>query len=255
MKKILILSFLTILIISCQSNSNFNKKNNYYKGIENEREIYLTFINDTIVAINQDSLKTCGWSFMFFKSNENGLYKTNELKTDTIWFKTLNNNVVMTETNDSLIFEKIELSKSEIDRIQKDIEISQNFAVKGIIYECGYTIKDVSYFYESAIQEAKYNLKNPNSAKFNKAYIHKHKNFNENNKYVKTKTTLVTLDIEAKNGFGNFTENTYYVFFIPDPNNESKYDIKFSDSSILENDIMSSYQKAVNELEEMKMED
>lgn len=234
MKKTLLLSFLTICIISCQSNSDFNKSGKFYKGIDNDKELYLTFINDTIVAINSDSLKTCGWNFMKFESNEKGLFKTNELKTDTVWFKAKEKNVEMTATNENLIFDKIELSKSEIDKIQKDIEISQNFADKGILYECEYTIKEVGYFYERAVQEVKYKLKNPNSAKFNEAYIHKHKAFDKDNEYVKSTTTLVSLDVEAKNGFGNFTEDTYYVFFFPREDDKTKYDVEFSDTSVLD---------------------
>jgi|GEM_PF-5034666 len=234
MKKILLLSFLTICIISCQSNSDFNKTGKFYKGIDNDKELYLTFINDTIVAFNSDSLKTCGWNFMKFESNEKGLFKTNELKTDTVWFKAKEKNVEMTATNENLIFDKIELSKSEIDKIQKDIEISQNFGDKGILYECEYTIKDIGYFYERAVDKVKNRLKNPSSAKFNEAYIYKHKTSNENNEYLKSTTTVVSLDVEAKNGFGNFTESKYYVFFIPREEDKSKYDIEFSDSPVLD---------------------
>src|SRR5690606_38394478 len=109
---------------------------------------------------------------------------------------------------------------SKIDNIKKEIEMSQIFSDKGILFECEYTFKEVGYFYEKAVQKAKYNLKNPNSAKFNEAYIHRHKGINENGEYLETTTTLVSLDVEAKNGFGNFTEDTYYVFFIPREKNK-----------------------------------
>ena len=234
MRKILLIPFLTICIISCQSNSDFNESGKFYKGIENDKELYLTFIDDTIIAFNSDSLKTCGWNFTKFESNENGLFKTNELKTDTVWFKAKDKKIEMTTTNENLIFEKFELPNSQIDKIQKDIEISQNFSDKGIVYECDYTIKEVGYFYERAINKVKSRLKNPSSAKFNEAYIHKHKSFTEDNEYEKTTTTLVSLDVEAKNGFGNFTENKYYVFFFPREDDKSKYDIEFSDSSVLD---------------------
>ena len=234
MKKILQLSFLTILMISCQSNSDFNESGKFYKGIDNDKDLYLTFINDTIIAFNSDSLKTCAWNFMEFKSNENGLYKTNELKTDTIWFKPKEQNIEMIATNENLVFERFDMPKTEIDKIKKDIEISQNFADKGILYECEYTIKEVGYFYERAVNEVKNKLKNPSSAKFNEAYIHKHKSFTEDYEYEKSTTTLVSLDVEAKNGFGNFTESKYYVFFFPREEDKTKYDIEFSDSSVLD---------------------
>ncbi|WP_033961267.1 hypothetical protein [Psychroserpens jangbogonensis] len=259
MKRTIILSILTILIISCQSNSNFNEKNRFYKGIENEKELYVTFINDTVVAINSDSLKTCSWIFKEFKYNKNGLYKTNELKTDTVWLKPKGKKIELTQTNKKLIFERIDLPKSEIAKIQKEIEISQNFAEKGILYECEYTIKEVGYFYERAIQEVKDKLKNPSSAKFNKAYIHKQSEFNENSQYVETNNTLVSLNVEAKNGFGNFTESKYYVFFIPKQDDSSKYDIKFSDSPILESDLKdrlkSTMDEAIDELESLDLEE
>src|SRR5690606_25276684 len=98
MKNISIIAILATLIISCESNSKFNEKNKFYKGIDNNREIYLTFINDTVVGINSDSLKTCGWNFMSFEHSTNGLFKTNELKTDTIWFKAKESDVMMTES-------------------------------------------------------------------------------------------------------------------------------------------------------------
>ena len=221
-------------MISCQSNSDFNESGKFYKGVDNDKDLYLTFINDTIIAFNSDSLKTCAWNFMEFKSNENGLYKTNELKTDTIWFKPKEQNIEMIATNENLVFEKFDVPKTEIDKIKKDIEISQNFADKGILYECEYTIKEVGYFYERAVNQVKNKLKNPSSAKFNEAYIHKHKSFTEDNEYEKSTTTLVSLDVEAKNGFGNFTESKYYVFFFPREEDKTKYDIEFSDSSVLD---------------------
>ncbi|MCW8980458.1 MAG: hypothetical protein OQJ83_03635 [Altibacter sp.] len=234
MKRILLLSFLTTLIISCHSNSNFNKSGKFYKGIDNGKELFLTFINDTVAALNSDSLKTCGWNFMNFESINRGLFKTNELKTDTVWFIAKEKDIEMILTNENLIFEKIELPKSEIVKIQKDIEISQNFADKGILFDCEYSIKDIGYFYERAVEKVKNRLKNPSSAKFNEAYIHKHKTFNEDDEYLKSTTTVVSLDVEAKNGFGNFTESKYYVFFIPREDDESKYDIEFSDSPVLD---------------------
>ena len=254
MKKFQLITFFTILLFSCQSKTDFNEKNKFFKGIDNDREIYLTFINDTIVAINSDSLKTCSWNFMLFENSFNGLFKTNELKTDTIWFKANDKGVLMTESKDSLIFKTIKLIDSKIEKVQKDIEIARNFSDKGIVYECGYEIKEVSYFYERAIQEAKYKLKNPNSAKFIEAYIHKNKEFNEKNEYVKTKTTVVSLDVEAKNGFGNFIENTYYIFFIPKNEDESKFDIEFSDSPILKSSILDIYKDALKDLENSDIE-
>ena len=100
MKKTLLLLFLTICIISCQSNSDFNESGKFYKGIDNDKELYLTFINDTIIAFNSDSLKTCGWNFMKFESNENGLFKTNELKTDTVWSVNSSGNIQLIFIND-----------------------------------------------------------------------------------------------------------------------------------------------------------
>jgi hypothetical protein len=247
MKKNLVLIFLSILTAACQSSLDFNDKNKVYKGIDNEDEIYVTFIDDSIVAINSDIFKNCGWNFMHFSKDKNGLFQTNELKTDTAWFKSDAQNVKMIEANDSLLFEKIDLTKTEISKLENNIEISKNFASKGIIYECGYSIKEVSYFYERAIQEVKTNLKNPNSAKFNEVYIHKHKVFNDNHEYLETKTTKVSLDVEAKNGFGNFTEDTYYVFFTPKKEDNSKYDIEFSDSPILKFDLTERYQKLIDE--------
>lgn len=234
-------------MISCQSSLDFNEKNKVYKGIDNEMELYLTFINDTIVGINSDIFKNCSWNFMHFNKDKNGLYRTNELKTDTTWFRPEGQNVKMIEANNALIFEKIELTKTEIDKLEKDIEFSQNFTNKGIIYECGFVAKEIGYFHEKAIQEVKNNLKNPNSAKFNEVYIHKYKEFNGNNEYLETKTTKVSIDVEAKNGFGNFTEDTYYVFFTPKKEDISKYDIEFSDAPILNSDLSERFQKLIDE--------
>lgn len=234
MKNLLALIVLIISINSCQINSNFNETGIFYKGLDADRDLYLTFINDTIVAINSDSLKACAWSFLKFEYNEKGLFRTNELKTDTIWFKPKDRSVQMNENNDSLIFNTVELTKSKIDKLKKDIEISQNFSDKGILYECEYTIKEVGYFYERAVNQVKNKLKNPSSAKFNEAYIHKHKWFTEDDEFEKSTTTLVSIDVEAKNGFGNFTESKYYVFFFPKADDKTKYDIEFSDTPVLD---------------------
>ncbi|WP_298894574.1 hypothetical protein [uncultured Psychroserpens sp.] len=255
MKKTLLIITIAFFAISCQSESEFNKKGKFYKGIDGELELYLTFINDTIVAINSDSLKICRWNFMKFKNSSNGLFKTNELKTDTTWFKSKNKYVELYFENQKIEFKETEIPKSHIEKTKRELEFVRKFSDKGITFECDYSIKQIGYFYEEAIKEVKDNLKNPNTAKFNETYIHKYKMFNDENEYVKSKTTLVSLEIEAKNGFGNFTEDKYYVFFTPMEKDESKYDVKFSDSPILEYDITERYKEIIDELGELELEE
>lgn len=232
MRKFQLLLLLTILILSCQSNSDFNESNKFYKGIEDGKELYVTFIDDTIVAINSDSLKSCGWNIMTFESSINSLYKTNELKTDTMWVKQVDKKIILSASGKDMLLEQYEVKENEIKEIKKDIEITRNLISNGIGFECHYTFKEINYFYETAVQEVKKNLKNSNTAKFKEAFIHKYRGFNKNEEYVTSTTTLVSLEVEAKNGFGNFVEDDYNLFFFP--NDKNGYDIEFSESSVLD---------------------
>ena len=59
--------------------------------------------------------------------------------------------------------------------------------------------------------------------------------FNEDSEYKKTTTTLVLLVGEAKNNLGFSVSDNYYVFFIPNEKYKNGYDIEYS-KSILVND-------------------
>ncbi|WP_373060313.1 hypothetical protein [Zunongwangia sp. H14] len=139
---------------------------------------------------------------------------------------------IETDQDDLLLFEKIEIEHSKSDSIKREIKVLKNFNDKGIMFDCEYSMKEVGDFYERALSKVKTRLKNPNSAKFNNAYVRRYKSFNDNDEYVKTTTTAVSLDVEAKNGFGNYGENEYTVFFIPDDNNS--YETIFSESSVMD---------------------
>lgn len=233
MKKTLLLSLGFILILhSCQENNSF-KSNKYYKGSDNGKEFYLTFLNDSIAAFNFDDLKHCNWSFIKFNKLKNGLYKTNEHKIDTVWIKESDGNLIMIQSKNETKLDNVDLLKEKVDSLSRQIEIVKGFREKGITYTCGYAMKDIAYFYDKAIQETRKNLKNPKSAKFKGAYIHKYKTFNKEKEYVESEITVTSFDVEAKNGFGNFTEDKYYVFFIPNKPKNSGFEIEFSSSPVL----------------------
>lgn len=235
--KVLLLSLLTSYITSCQSDTYFYQTGKFYRGTDTDStELYITFINDTIAAVNNDSLQNCKWKFLTFESNEKGLFRTNDLKTDTIfWLREKEKKVEFTGKRSKLVLDEFELSKSENNKIQREIKIAHNFSDKGITYECGYTIKEIEYFFEKAVEEAKDRLKNPNSANFTKVDIRKWKKLLANYESLKSTTTVVSLDVEAKNGFGNFIESTVYVYFIPI--DQEIYHIEFRDTWKLDNDL------------------
>lgn len=224
---------LVIIIVSCQSNSNFKQSNKFYKADINNRETHISFIDDTIIAINTDSLKTCSWYFMPFKQSKNALYQTNEFSSDTIWFKAEGKNIIMSEPNNTIIFGEVKFAESEVDLMNKDLEISRDLYSKGVVYECDYTVEEVDYFYEKAIEKVKNNLKTSSSASFNKTQVQKYRSFTKDNKYKKTTTTFVSIDTESKNNSGDIAENKYYVFFIPKKNDKNNYDIELSDNPVL----------------------
>ncbi len=185
------------------------------------------------MLFNSEDLNPCGWQFVNLNKGNNGLYSTNELKTDTMWVSSKDGILqIETDQDDLLLFEKIEIEHSKSDSIKREIKVLKNFNDKGIMFDCEYSMKEVGDFYERALSKVKTRLKNPNSAKFNNAYVRRYKSFNDNDEYVKTTTTAVSLDVEAKNGFGNYGENEYTVFFIPDDNNS--YETIFSESSVMD---------------------
>jgi hypothetical protein len=230
--KILNTTFLLASLILCSCTSNFNETDIYYKLVDEESNIYATFTNDSILLLNSEDLKPCGWQFVNLNKGENGLYSTNELKTDTMWVNSQDGILhIGTDQDEIMKFEKIKIETSKIDSIKREIEVIKNFNDKGIMFECEYSMKEVGDFYERSLSIVKSRLKNPNSAKFNQAYVKRYKSFNENNEYVNTTTTAVSLNVEAKNGFGNYGENEYTVFFIP--NGNDNYETVFSESSLM----------------------
>ncbi len=246
MKKIIGIIILAIAINSC-NNTEFYKEKSIYKSAEGEIELNLAFLNDTTAAFNIDTLKTCGWTFMNFKIEKAGLYATDEHKLDTIWIKMVDNELCLIQTTNktkkTTKFQTADFKKSKIDSLFHQLEIVKGFSDKNIIFGCDYTLNEIAYFYDQSIEKVKSRLKSPSSAKFNKVFIDKHKAFNENNEYVETDTTMVSIKVEAKNGFGSFNENEYYVFFKPTDSQNDNYEIEFSESGILKSDLLGAYRK------------
>lgn len=236
MKKILHLIVLLALLNSCGTDTPFNQEKKYYRTKVENIELYLTFINDTIVALNSDSFKSCNWTFDYFEKSNAGLFKTDELKIDTVWIRPKEKGISLNSEEEDLFFEEIELPDSKKDSLLRQIKIVERFREKGIFASCDFTFKEISYFYENAVQKTKEQLKNPSSSIFKEVKIDKYKFTNKEGNYVNSTTTIVSLKVDAKNGFGNFTEDTYYIYFIPQTENKSIYNIEFSAS------LLSSYE-------------
>ena len=228
MKQLLPLAMLALIISSCGKNEPFYGENQFYKGIDsgNGIEPYLTFLNDTIVAFNSGSLKPCGWNFNSLSKLKDGLYMSDEHRIDTVfWLIIKEKYLILKLPKSELIYEKVDFPESKKDSLKRQIEITKGFSDKGIIFSCDYSLKEVAYYYDKAVQEVKNNLENPGSARFIKAYIHED--------WIKDSVTVVDFDVETKNEIGLFTEDKYYIFFIPTKPDSTKFDIKFSKSSIL----------------------
>jgi hypothetical protein len=246
MKKIISLILILIFFQSC-GKEDFYSDDNFYKMIDNKKkhEIVLTFLNDSIIALNLDSLKTCGWNFAKYSRSKKGIFLINEENLDTTWLRMEGERLVMQSSLVKNNFNKMDFNSKKKDNIRKVIYKVQKFSDKKIIFSCDINLDEVPYFYDNAIEEVKLNLKNPNTAKFNEVYIHAYKDF-VNQKLKETEIKVVSIEVEATNSFGGFTVNTFYVFFIPDGKNSKKYITKFSDSSI--------YSPVLNELEEIGIE-
>lgn len=226
---------------------DFYSDGNFYKMIDKKKkyEIDLTFLSDSIIALNLDSLKTCGWNFAKYSRNKKGVFLINEEKLDTTWLKIEDEKLVMQSSLVKNKFNKMDFNSKKKDSIREVIYKVKKFSDKKIIFSCDINLDEVSHFYDNAIEEVKLNLKNPNTAKFNEVYIRAYKDF-ANHKLKETDIKVVSIEVEATNSFGGFTVNTFYVFFIPDGKNSKNYTTKFSDSSI--------YSPVLNELEEIGIE-
>lgn len=213
MKKFIILSVLTSILLSCNKKDNFSNSNIFYESKDEDYDVVINFIEDTIVAFNTENLKTCGWIIKTFEKRDDGLYSINELKTDTLSLKFQDGKLAMFESGKEILFQEIDNSKEKIDSLKRQLELEVTFIDKGIIYTCDFSLKEAGYFYEKAIREIQLNLKNPNSAKFNKVFIHKYDSFNEQNEFAESTATVASVDVEAKNGLGNYIESDYHVFY------------------------------------------
>ncbi len=230
MKKYLLL--IIPLFISCSKKDFYNEKQ-YFVMEKDSAKIYTTFINDTVLVINHSNFKDCGWNFINFNKSKNGLYTTNDLKTDTVWLKSNNDGFVMSSEEGVFNFNPYEVSKDSVEILKKRIEIAQGFFDKKISFICEYSFKQISKFYDLTISEVKFNLKNPESLNVLDIYISDYSTFNDKDKYSKTDIAKVRVSFEAKNGLGNVTEGSYYVFFIPKETNKNQFDIVLSESIIL----------------------
>lgn len=246
MKQLITLILILIILQSC-GKEDFFSNDNFYRMIDKKKkyQIDITFLNDSIIAFNLDSLKTCGWNFVKYSKNKNGLFLINKEKIDTTWLKIENGKLIMQSSFEKNNFEKLDFSTKKIDSIKEVIYKVQKFSNKNIIFTCEINLNEVPYFYDHAIEKVKLNLKNPNTAKFNEFYIRSYEKF-INHKFIKTEIKVVSVEVEATNSFGGFTLDTFYVYFVPDGKNSKNYDIKFSDSSI--------YNPDLTELEEIGIE-
>lgn len=232
MKKIIALILILVFLQSCK-NDDFFSAGKFYKMTDkkNKFEMYMTFIGDSTIAFNADTLTTCGWNFLKYSKNKKGIYVIVGEKLDTTWLKIENNKIVMQNSLQNDSFDEIDFSSKKVDSISQIINKVKSFSDKKIRFSCEININEVPYFYDNAIAEIKLNLKNPNSAKFREVYIHPYKDIVDN-KYQNTEIKVVSVEVEATNSFGGFTVDTFYVYFTPDAKNPKNYELKFSDSPL-----------------------
>ena len=229
MKKIISLILVLIFLQSC-GKDDFFSSGKFYKAIDKKKkyEINMTFLKDSTIAFNLDTLKTCGWNFTKYSKNKKGIFLVNKERLDTTWLKIENDKIIMQSSKEKLSFDAIDFTSKKADSISKIISKVKSFIDKKIIFSCDININEVAYFYDNAIQEIKSNLKNPNSAKFREVYIHNYDDYKKEKSNIK----VVSVEVEATNSFGGFTVDTFYVYFTPNEENSKNYTLKFSDSSI-----------------------
>ncbi len=244
MRKIILLILISIILQSCGSDDFFSS-GKFYKMVDKKKKIELnmTFLKDSTIAFNMDTLKTCGWNFMKFSKNKNGIFLINKEALDTTYLKIENGKIVFQSSKDKFSFNEIDFSSKKVDSIYKVINKVKSFSDKKIIFTCDININEVAYFYDNAVQEIKSNLKNPNSAKFKEVYIHNYDDYKKEKSDIK----VVSIEVEATNSFGGFTIDTFYVYFTPNEKNSRNYTLKFSDSPLYK-----SILDEMNEFEELE---
>jgi len=237
----LIFSFLVLIIlISCLNEPFYNKKD-VYKGIETwsdpygemkQVELYLCFLGDSTIAINYDSLKECAWEFVDVFNDGVGLYYTenHDLDTSRIIYK---NNYIEWDIIDTTIkFSNLNFEEKKLNEIYNGIFLVKKAYDNGLRFSCFFTLREALSFYDKAIAEIKYNLKQPNSARFNKVHVDLAKYFDSDINYATDSNVIeVSIELEAKNGFGIYGEEEYYVFFTEYEDNPGVYRTELSEES------------------------
>lgn len=237
MKKTIFI-ILSTFILACGNNEIFYSGNTLFKGRDAGNDTYLMFLSDTIAAINFDNLKTCNWEFAHLNKFEKGLYKTDELGIDTFSIVVKADSLIFRDSIGRATFGKTKMEKKKMDSLIRHLDILKSVAEKGIFFSCDYSLEQANYFYKATQNKVKSRLKNPNSAKFKEFYISRYKTIDGNGDYSKTTTTKVSVDVESKNGLGNYIENTYYIFFMPKKEGGSNsYYMEFSESFLLDYDL------------------
>ena len=232
--KINISLILVLIFLQSCGKDDFFSSGKFYKAIDkkNKYEINMTFLKDSTIAFNIDTLKACGWGFTKYSRNKKGIFIINKEKLDTTWLKIEDNKIIMQTSIENLSFSEIDFTSKKVDSISKILNKVKSFSDKKIIFSCDININEVAYFYDNAIQKIKSNLKNPNSAKFNEVYIHNYLDYKKEKSNIK----VVSIEVEATNSFGGFTIDTFYVYFIPDEENSKNYNLKFSDSPLYDSE-------------------
>lgn len=230
------------MLFSCKKNEGFFKEKKFYKVFDKNNKYLMeaTFLSDSIFVVGDSSLTSCKMSFTKFRKHSKGLYYVEKDKLDSIWIKVINDELILSVGNDKSVFKEVEYSESKVEIFFNEMQIAKKLSDKKIIFTCDFNLSEIPYFYDNSIDKIKSNLKNPNSANFDGVYIKKYEIF-KNHDFVKTDTIVVSVDVEAKNGFGNFTESTYYIYFLPEKKDSKQYQIHFSNSPIYNKTLETDY--------------
>ncbi len=223
-------------IYSCSYNTPFYEEDLFYKSINLPNEVYLTFLNDSVAALNPGKLQECQWQFKTMRKTEDKLYTTNELKLDSMIIRKSGKHIHYSIPGDTMIFQKEDLASFNKDSLRNNLITLYRLYSNGISYDCKFSIDDVKFFYDRGKSKVIESIKNPGSANFQTVSIDPYFVMSNSREIFQSTTTFVTIEMEAKNSFGNYIEGTVYVFFIPMAENPNSYEVVFSKSSVLDSE-------------------
>ena len=179
------------------------------------------------MVLNSSELNSCDWQFSKIQTYTNELFRIDSENHDTIRIKLNEKKLVMNSNDGVFVFDQIQLTEIEVDSLMFSVNLAKSLWESEVSYECSYTLKEVSYFYNKSVKVVNEKI---NSNHIYGASVNR---YTDASLKPNDEITAVTVNVKLNDKFNEILLRSYYVFFIPQNKNNQKYFAVFSERPYL----------------------